>query len=192
MMSKPEADSLILRDFERLFEENFDQVRNYLARRVGAGEADNLAEDVFTIALRRHASYDPTVGSARGWLFGIAHNVLRHHRRDEQRRLKQLSAAARTVSLDAEPFEGVEARIDAAKLRRVLAVALSELPRGQRDVLLLTAWSDLSAAEISQTLGIRPGTVRSRLSRARARVWERLAISGEVVDGSAPQVKETT
>jgi len=52
---------------------------------------------------------------------------------------------------------------------------LRELPRGQLEVLLLYAWADLGYEEIAAALGIRVGTVRSRLSRARAHLRQTLA-----------------
>jgi RNA polymerase sigma factor (sigma-70 family) len=55
-----------------------------------------------------------------------------------------------------------------------LAAALGELARDQRDVLLLHAWAELNHDEIAAALGIAPGTVRSRLSRARGLLREHL------------------
>jgi RNA polymerase sigma-70 factor (ECF subfamily) len=82
-----------------------------------------------------------------------------------------LRAYARSASdpiLDA--FDGIEARIDASGVRRQLVDALAQVPAEERDVLLLFAWADFSYAEIGQALEIPVGTIRSRLSRARARL----------------------
>jgi RNA polymerase sigma factor (sigma-70 family) len=51
-----------------------------------------------------------------------------------------------------------------------LASALARLRRDELDVLLLFAWAELSYDEIAAALGVPVGTVRSRLSRARARL----------------------
>jgi RNA polymerase sigma factor (sigma-70 family) len=53
--------------------------------------------------------------------------------------------------------------------------ALAKLSRGDRDVLLLIAWEDLSYEEVSHALGIPLGTVRSRLHRTRIRLRQSLA-----------------
>ncbi len=56
-----------------------------------------------------------------------------------------------------------------------LAKALSRLSSGERDVLLLVALADLGYAEVAQALGISPGTVGSRLTRARRKLTPVLA-----------------
>ena len=55
-----------------------------------------------------------------------------------------------------------------------LARALSLLSQDQRDVLLLHAWADLSSEDIASALGVPAGTIRSRLSRARAELRDYL------------------
>lgn len=56
-------------------------------------------------------------------------------------------------------------------MQRVLSL-LSQLPRREQDVFVLCAWSELSYEDAALALGIPVGTVRSRLSRARARLRE--------------------
>ena len=60
----------------------------------------------------------------------------------------------------------------------MLAAALASLAAGDREVLLLYAWADLSYEEISEALSLPVGTVRSRLHRARARVRRELEAGG--------------
>jgi RNA polymerase sigma factor (sigma-70 family) len=100
----------------------------------------------------------------------IGANLLRRHHRDEVRLLRALALA----SADPPPAQchadGVASRVDAGALSRRLAALLADVPARERDVLLLYAWADLDADEISRALGIPPGTVRSRLHRARKRL----------------------
>jgi RNA polymerase sigma-70 factor (ECF subfamily) len=70
----------------------------------------------------------------------------------------------------ADHAESVSARVSAQASTRRLAGALAKLSAGERDVLLLAAWADLSYDELAAGLDIPLGTVRSRLSRARAKV----------------------
>jgi RNA polymerase sigma-70 factor (ECF subfamily) len=63
-------------------------------------------------------------------------------------------------------------------MRESLATALTVLATGDRDVLVLVAWEQLTYEEVARALNIPVGTVRSRLHRARAQVRRRLAQSG--------------
>jgi RNA polymerase sigma factor (sigma-70 family) len=173
-------------DFAALYEQHFDVVHGYLCRRVGRDHGEELAAQTFACALRDLSRFDAARGPVRAWLFGIASNVLRSGQRSEVRRLR---AIART-GVDDLLFDTDEAdeRIDAKRVTRALAGVLAELSPGDREVLLLTAWAELSSEEIGSALGIPAGTVRSRLNRARSQV--RRALDGssdpqEAVHGRA-------
>jgi RNA polymerase sigma factor (sigma-70 family) len=156
------------RSFERLFEEQFDAVYGYLARRVGPDVARDLAAETFTRAFAARRRYDPRRGEPRAWLFGIAHNLIGRHSRDEERRLRAFARLEK-------PPDGAPAE------EPMLASALASLASGERDVLLLFAWADLTYEEIAAVLDIPVGTVRSRLSRARQRM--RAALMEEACNG---------
>jgi RNA polymerase sigma factor (sigma-70 family) len=191
-----DAISASLEDADRfsvIFHSHFEAVHRFLYRRVGRDAADELAAETFAVAFRRRRTYDPERAAVRPWLFGIATNILRHHVRAERR---QLLAYART-GLDPvlhPDLEAVDSRVDADAMGPQLALGLSSLRAGDRDVLLLYAWGDLGYQEIAQALAIPVGTVRSRLHRARRRVRELLAAGGqssgepdhEDEEGSAP------
>lgn len=159
--SQPEAFALV-------FERHFDRVHAYLRARVGDREARELAADTFERAFRSRARYDVTRLDASPWLFAIATNLIRHHRRSEQRRLRAL--AREPVGESVAEEETVLDRLSAAQQMAMLATGLRALRGDERDVLLLYAWAELSYDEISVALQIPVGTVRSRLSRARARL----------------------
>jgi RNA polymerase sigma factor (sigma-70 family) len=155
------------RSFESAFDENFEVIHRFLARRVGSGLADDLAAETFVVAYRRRASFDPARGEVRPWLFGIATVLLRAHWRQEQ---QLLALEARLAREPGGPGDDTEQATFAAALAPQLADALSRLSAGHRDVLLLHAWGELSSDEIAAALGLRAATVRSRLSRARAQL----------------------
>jgi RNA polymerase sigma factor (sigma-70 family) len=160
-----------LGDFDAVFREHFPPVYRFIARRVGQALAEDLAAEVFATAYRRRAAYQPGLGSARSWLYGIAANVVRKHWRDEQQ-LLELDARLARDSLGplpaAEFSDAADERVITALLAPRIAGALAALNRDQREVLLLHAWAGLSHEEIAAALGIAQGTARSRLSRARA------------------------
>lgn len=162
-------------EFAAIFDRHYDATHAYLQRRVGRDLADELAAQTFLVAFDSRARYDSSCPDARPWLFGIATNLLHRHRRHEQRQLRAYARSAADPILDA--FDGVEARLDASSMRRQLIDALAAIPAEELDALLLLAWADFSYAEIAAALAVPIGTVRSRLSRARARI--RTALEAE-------------
>ena len=172
------------RAFAAVFDRHYDAVYRYLARRLGPDLADDLAAETFTTAFDVRRRYDTAHPDARPWLFGIATNLLRHHRRGEARRLRAYARLDRPTDPDGD-FGGVEARLDASRAGPAIADALTQLVAGDRDVLLLFAWAGLRYEEIAVALRIPVGTVRSRLHRARRRVRELLGESGQYM-GAEP------
>jgi RNA polymerase sigma-70 factor (ECF subfamily) len=168
--------------FAAVFERHFVAVHRYLTRRVGVQLADDLAAETFATALRARHGYDQTWPDARPWLFGIATRLVQAHWRTEGRRL---SAIAR-LEIESPP-DGVGdlgvTRAEAESTRPRLADALLSLGPHQRDVILLAAWADLSFDEIGHALGIPPGTVRSRLYRARVTLRARLVDLHGFIEG---------
>ena len=153
--------------FEEVFRRHFDRVFGYLARRVGGDVAEDLAAQTFVEAFRSRARFDPSAASAVPWLFGIATNLLRHHRRSEAR---GWAAYARTgIDPHSDDFfaDDTSARADSRATGPRIAAALAALPPGDRDTLLLYAWGGLSYDDIALALGVPTGTVRSRLHRTR-------------------------
>lgn len=173
-------------DFGAIFDRHFDAVHGYLQRRIGRDLADELAAETFLIAFDNRVRYDVSRPDARPWLFGIATNLLHRHHRQELRQLRAYAKSAVDPILDA--FDGVDARVDASSVRRELVDALAEVPAEDLDALLLFAWADFSYAEIGQALEIPIGTVRSRLSRARARI--RAALEREPAGASVNQSRD--
>jgi RNA polymerase sigma factor (sigma-70 family) len=145
--------------------------------------ADEIAAETFVLAFRLRGRYDSRAADARPWLFGIAANLVRRHWRTERRRLRAYARTGVDPICDETPE--VERHVDAAAAGPQLAGALASLSGNEREVLRLFAWAELGYEDISAALGIPTGTVRSRLSRARAHVRELLAPSGQVsVDGA--------
>jgi RNA polymerase sigma-70 factor (ECF subfamily) len=79
------------------------------------------------------------------------------------------------------PADRVAETVSAGAAGSALALALTRLNKGERDVILLIAWGQLSYNETAEALGTPIGTVRSRLSRARQKM--RSALPPEVAHG---------
>jgi RNA polymerase sigma factor (sigma-70 family) len=160
--------------FAVLFDRHAPHIYRYLARRAGRQVADDLVAETFLAAFAKRDRYDLSHRNARPWLYGIATNLVGQHRRDEARqyRIRQAAPAEPEVPGHAER---VAADVTAQAMRTLLDTALAALPAGDRDVLLLIAWEQLSYQEVALALAIPVGTVRSRLHRARAKTRQVLA-----------------
>ena len=163
--------------FGAVFERHATTVLRFVVRRLPASEAEGVLAEVFRIAFERRATFD-VERPLLPWLYGIAANVVAKHHRSETRRLAALSRhAARDVAHSTDPGARAGDAVDAGRQAARLLAALAELRPDERTVVLLHAWEDLGYAEIADVLGIPIGTVRSRLSRARAKV--RAAVDGD-------------
>lgn len=162
--------------FAALFDRHAPLIHRYIARRAGPAVADDLVAETFLAAFRRRRRYDLSCRDAGPWLYGIATNLIGQHRREESRQLR----IRRVIRPDLDPpghADQVAADVTASGVKAVLAQVLADLPAAERDVLLLIAWEQLSYDETAAALQIPVGTVRSRLSRARARLRGVLARS---------------
>ena len=160
--------------FAVLFRRHSGALHRYVARRLGTDAAEDIVAEVFLTAFRQRDRYQPSQPDARPWLYGIATNLIGRHRRAEVRLYRALArTGADPVT---EPFtDEVDARVTAAGTARPLAAALAQLPAAHRHALLLVAWGDLTYEQAATSLGVPVGTVRSRISRARARLRTALA-----------------
>jgi RNA polymerase sigma factor (sigma-70 family) len=154
--------------FGVLFDRHAASLLRFLARRLDPGDAEDLLSEVYRIAFERRGDYDLARVSARPWLYGIAANLVARSGRDTARRLRATAAAAARPDYSEDPAERAASAVDAAARWAQVAAAVGQLPGPERDVLLLFAWEELSYDEIAAALDIPAGTVRSRLSRARA------------------------
>ncbi len=164
--------------FAQLFDRHMATLHRYCARRVGVDAAEDVVAETFLTAFEKRARFDARYTSALPWLYGIATNLLRRLRRDEVRAFR---AFARTgvdpvsdPSMTDDAADRIATRLDASFVSRQLARCLAGMSARQRDVLLLHAWGELSYIEIAAALQISLGTVRSRLSRAKAQLRDDL------------------
>jgi len=161
--------------FAVLFDRYFAELRHYAASRLGGERGDDVAAETFLVAFRTRERFRTDVaggGNVRAWLYGIATNLIHRQRRDEQRRYRALARAGAVADRGVSGDDAALARVTAGTLQPALARALAALPARDRDVLLLTAVAQLDYAEVSSALGVPPGTVGSRLTRARRAVRE--------------------
>jgi RNA polymerase sigma-70 factor (ECF subfamily) len=157
--------------FSEIFERHASHVEAFVLSRVGETAKDDVLSETFLTAFRQRGKFDPSAESARPWLLGIATRLIRRHRAQEAAHWRRLVASAKVTDVTA-PNEEARAsdRVDAAAAIRTLGPLIAALPRRDRDTLLLYAWGDLTYEQVAAALKIPVGTVRSRLSRIRARL----------------------
>lgn len=169
--------------FDELFVRHHVAIRRYLHARVGqAAVAEDLAAETFVRAFAARARFGDQGHGVRAWLFQIATNLLRDELRARGRRARERGIPHghdSTAPPDLPTDPGLTAQ-------------LRGLPHAQLEVLLLHAWADLSYEEIAVVLGIRVGTVRSRLHRARAQLQHSLTTTTEPSRAPVPPERSTT
>lgn len=168
--------------FGLIVERHATPVFRFLASRVDGANSEDLLADVFEAAFKARHRYDTGYESALPWLLGIATNVIRHNRRSEMRRISMLRRVWQLDHPSNEPQRAMDAVTTGFERREEMQqvhAALGALDDKHREILILSAGLGLSYEDIAQTLGIRIGTVRSRLSRARERLRELVAVDGQ-------------
>ena len=132
-----------------------------------AGDADDVAQEVFVSVYQRIGGYRPR-GKFSTWLFALAHNAcidrLRYRKRHP------------TVPLDAAPEPGMVSReIATNEIGEHIAAAIAALPDDQRTAIVLAEYHGLSYAEIAGVMRCSEKSVESRLYRAKQTLRQRLA-----------------
>jgi len=150
--------------FRSLLVTHFDFVWRCL-RRLGvpSTSVDDAAQEVFWIAARKLDRIE--LGSERAFLFRIVIRFASNVRRS-QARSRELSDNA-LVEAAIDPHDDIEVLIDQRRARDLLDVVLDALPFELRTVLMLSEGDGMTMLEIASLLEIPPGTVASRLRRAR-------------------------
>jgi RNA polymerase sigma factor (sigma-70 family) len=159
--------------FGLLFERHSKAIYNYCFRRIGDWTAaEDLMSATFLTAWRRRREVGITGTSLLPWLYGIATNLLL---RDVRSRIRRRAALITLPEPEDEPdpADDVAGRLDDARTVRELLDAIAFLPSSSQDVLALCVWQGLSYEEAARALELPIGTVRSRLSRAKARLRRR-------------------
>lgn len=128
-------------------------LHRYVVRRLGPDHAEDVVAEAFTRAFAKRHRYALDRSDALPWLYGIVTNIIGSHHRAEARGYRALARTGKDPVAAAFDDRAV-ARVAASATRERLAAALAKLGRGERDVLLLIAWGDLSYEETARALDV--------------------------------------
>ncbi len=118
------------------------------------------------------------VGAFRGWLHRIATNLIRDEVKSGRARLEVAASALEDFDLaevTGSDEDALVRTVVAAELRQQVQTALAALPAEQRQAVVMHHLEGMPVVEIAQATGVRPGTVMSRLARAREALRGRLS-----------------
>jgi RNA polymerase sigma-70 factor (ECF subfamily) len=157
-------------------------VYRYVRSRLPAQHAEDVTADTFAAAWANRAKFASSdAGELQAWLIGIARMMVSVHHRREHRWARMRTDTARHVDDHATGADedDVLARLEAGRLmdRAKLDELLRELPPHEREPLLLHVLHGHSYEQIATRLGVPLGTVRSRISRGRARLRRLLLLA---------------
>lgn len=153
-------------DFKLAFEEHKDAVYRFAWRMTSSPSvAEDVAQDVFLVLLRRPDLFDPSRGALRSFLLGVTRNLVLKRWRDENR----------WEELEDERFTAEPVEITRVETAEIVGQAVRSLPPLQREVLVLAEYEELSLEEIARTVESEIGTVKARLHRARENLRRMLA-----------------
>lgn len=159
--------------FEALYRRHQGPLYRFALLRCGSADtAADVVQEIFLALLSDSLKFDPARGALQGFLFGVARNLLL--KRDEARSryvsTRRDDGAEDQDDLLADPAPAPLEKLLASQRAERVRAALQALAPHYRDVVILYEMHDLSYVEIANVCNVDIGTVRSRLSRARARL----------------------
>ena len=136
--------------------------------------AEEVTQDVFMVVMKAAKQLDPGRGSASGYLYGIARNLVRRSLEREKPYLTVLDDPENEYSGRLTDDHDVAFELAQAERVESLRRAVLALPPAYREVVVLCDLHELDYADAAVVLGCAIGTIRSRLHRARALLMEKM------------------
>lgn len=172
--------------FRRIFDEHFDAVNRYCLRRLSRDDANDAAAQVFVVAWRKIDKM-PHGEGALPWLYAVARLEVSTMRRSV-RRLKALRE--RLGGMAPPGARGPDAVVVRRSEHEAVIEALRSLSRGDREVVFLRSYEELSTPHIGVVLGCSTEAAKKRLSRALKRLRKAAGLPGPAASLSTRAIKE--
>ena len=155
-----------------------------------AEDAEEAAQDTF-LALWRGIDRFRQESALSTWIYRLASNACIDLMRRRRKSEGSVSLDDEALFLDAaDPAPQPPQALEQREAQRLLQEGLMSLPAEYRSILLLREVEGLSYSEISETLELELGTVKSRISRGRTLLRIFLSVSGNFFEKSASKVTE--
>ena len=174
-----------LKAWARLYQDHFEGLLRHLSYMTGdVAVAEDLAQEAFAVALVKLKDFDGRSSFAT-WVRGIAHNLLRKQLRKQYRRSNAYDRLGHIEALKGRPTgDDPEGSIQRDRRADALQAAMDALPPHLREAFVMVDVHGMSAAEAAAELGISPGNLRVRATRARQRIRGELEKMGFTVTGA--------
>lgn len=163
--------------FQQLVHDHQKRLYRFILKNIGnAADAEDLMQQAFLEAARAYAGFRGE-SALSTWLYGIAMNLTRNYLSRAPQRKYTFEGEQSLDDMASEALDPADAMSHRQTLQ-ALQLELADLPGEMREVLLLVALDEVSYEEAAVMLSIPVGTVRSRVSRARSRLRQRLDAAG--------------
>jgi RNA polymerase sigma-70 factor (ECF subfamily) len=144
--------------------------------------AEEVTQEVFLTIIREGDRFDSARGTAGAYLFGVARNqVLKHIERDRQ--YVAMDEDSQPVAGHAAGESSLLSELTRAETIEAVRQAVLSLPPGYREAVVLCDLEEMSYADAAAAMEVPVGTVRSRLSRGRALLLDKLKSAGKASGG---------
>lgn len=164
-------------DLRLLYDAHAPFVARVLTRLTGPGpHVDELLQDTFVTAWKRASTFEGR-STERTWLYGIAANVARHHRRGAGRFSLFRGKLERETAIAAGPA-APDAQLEQAQAAKAVHEVLAAMPFKAREAFVLYEIEEMPGEEIAELLGVPVGTVWRRLHDARQKFKELMKRKG--------------
>jgi RNA polymerase sigma-70 factor (ECF subfamily) len=158
--------------FALLYRRHYDAIFKYCAHRLFDRHlAEDMTSQVFLKVVEKFHSFEGGERQFRSWLYTIATNVVNQHLRKSARQKASLKILEEQSNIKNSPSEDCTVKL--AILKRAM---LTLKPRYQT-IITLRFFENLKLTEIAEVLGSSPGTIRSQLARALAKLRKKISAS---------------
>ena len=156
--------------FVELYRRHYDAIFRYCAHRLfNRATAEDITAEVFLKMIENFHHFRGTEAQFRNWLYRIATNAVNNHLRRTDRRNRLFTVIRRHGD-----NQNADSEASAEKLALLKKAVLSLKPRYQ-SIIILRFFENMKMIEIAEVLDSSPGTVRSQLARALAKLQKKMS-----------------